>query len=184
MTREHDELVRTVFAVDEPCAAVVMAELLRSGRLAPAVAVEFVARAWDATPWPMAVLPRERWVALFRAAGYTHEFEPAAAPEEPLWLFRGSDEAGAEGMCWTSNLDVALWFAARFDEGWVWRARVEPWRLLAFMAETYEDQHVIDTTDLVLEVVAGPGDVAAVDVDALTDRLDALVERRHLAGVP
>jgi hypothetical protein len=62
--------------------------------------------------------------------------------------------------------------------GWVWRARVESPRLLAFMASTYEDQFVVDTDGLEAEVVAGPGDVAAVDRDALAARLDALVEER------
>lgn len=179
MSGRLDALVGEVLEVNGAGAAALMAELLRQGRLSEKTAQECVARAWDLVPSPMSVLTRKAWVALFRAAGYTHEFAPAAPPSVPLVLFRGSDEAGQEGLCWSSNLDVALWFALRFDEGWVWRAEASPWRVLAFMAETYEDQFVVDTTGLEMEVVADPEALAAVDVDEVAARLDALVEARH-----
>ena len=176
MTAEHDALVELALEVDGPSAAALMDVLLRSGRASQGVLERCVAPAWDLCSWPMAVLPRERWVALFRAAGYTHEHRPAVAPVGPLRLFRGSEAAGELGMCWSTNIDVARWMAAKHDEGWVWSAQVEGWRLLGFMAAGYEDQYVVDTTDLVATVIASPAGVAAIDVDALAARLDAVAD--------
>jgi hypothetical protein len=154
-------------------AAVLLEVFERLGRLQVEVASRLVPRAWDLCPAPMLVLSRERWVRLFRVAGYTHEFVPAAPPTGVLRLYRGSDERGREGLCWPSNLDVARWLASRYDEGWVWVAVVEPVRLLAFVAAGYEDQFVVDTTGLVAEVLEGPEVVRGLDVDELSLRLDA-----------
>lgn len=174
MSAVHDGLVRAALAVDGAPAAVLMDLFERQGRLPDEVAAVCVPRAWDLCAWPMSVLSRERWVRLFEVAGYSHEFVPARRPAEALRLYRGSDAAGGEGLCWSSNPDVARWMAARFEEGWVWSAVVEPSRLLAFMAAGYEDQFVVDTTGLVAEVVEGPPVVAAYDVDELAARLDAV----------
>lgn len=178
MTAEHDALVELALDVDGPAAAVLMDTLLQRGRLSPAIASRCVARAWDVCGGPMSVLPRDRWVALFESSGYTHEFAPAERPRETLRLYRGSDAAGAEGMCWSTNPDVARWLAVTHDVGWVWVADVEPWRLLAFMAETYEDQFVVDTRGLEATVFERPGVVAGLDVDELANRLDERVGAR------
>lgn len=178
MTSEHDALVDLALEVDGPPAAVLMELMDRTGRLSPEVARRCVARAWDLCGAPMLVLPRDRWVALFEAAGYTHEFEPAERPAGTLTLYRGSDAGGGEGMCWSTNPDVARWLASGYPEGWVWVAEVESSRLLAFMAETYEDQFVVDTRGLVSVVFEEPAVVGALDPEVLASRLDALVDER------
>lgn len=175
MTGEHDALVQLALEVDASAAAVLLDVLHRAGRVSSSVLSCCVPIAWDLCSWPMSVLPAERWVGLFRAAGYTHEFEPAEAPAGPLRLFRGSDAAGELGMCWSTNLDVARWLASAHPEGWVWSAEVEGWRLLAFLAAGYEDQFVVDTTGLATRVVETPVEVAALDREALAERLDAVV---------
>ncbi len=177
MGTDHDALVALALEVDGAAAAVLLDLFEEIGRLS-ATARELVAPAWDLCSAPMSVLSRERWVRLFRAAGYTHEFAPAQRPTRTLRLYRGSDARGRLGMCWSTNLDVARWFAARQDEGWVWASDVEPWRLLAFMAAGYEDQYVVDTTDLEAVVVERPSTVAAMDPDALVRRLDAVAGAR------
>lgn len=163
-------------AGDAPAAAVLLDLLERDMLLTPAVAVELVPQVWDRCSAPMRVLDVSGWVAMFRCAGYTHEFVPAELPAKTLRLYRGSDASGELGMCWSSNVDVARWVASKYDEGWVWVADVEPPRLLAFMAATYEDQFVVDTTGLAPVVFEHPGQVAAIDPEELAGRLDALVE--------
>lgn len=174
---ERAALVELALDVDPAAAAVLLDDLERMGhRVGDSALTRLVPRVWDLCSWPMGTLPRERWVALFRDAGYSHDFEPAERPAGALRLFRGSDAAGAEGMCWSTNLDVARWLALPYDEGWVYEAAVEPERLLAFVAPVYEDQFVVDTTGLEISVLEEPAQVAAIDVDALAERLDRLVE--------
>jgi hypothetical protein len=165
-------VLEAALAVDGVSCAAQLDLFEREGWLSEDAAGWFVARAWDLCGHPMQVLPRERWVALFRLAGYTHEFVPAPRPVEAVRLFRGSDEAGAEGMSWSSRLDVARWFAVQRAGGRVWSAVVEPWRLLAFMAGVSEDQTVVDTAGLVAEVVEGPEVVSAFDEVVVAERLD------------
>lgn len=177
---ERAALVDLALELDAEAAAVLMDRFARDGRLSEEVARRCVAETWDLCPSPMAVLAADRWAELFRTAGYTHEYVPAPAPAETLRLYRGSDAAGEFGMCWSSNPDVARWFAIRYDEGWVWAADVAPWRLLAFMAAVYEDQYVVDTAGLYTEVMEDPAAVRALDIEALTDRLDALAAEAEL----
>lgn len=160
-------------ALDVGGAAAVLLDLFdRQGRLSQGDAGWFVPRAWDASAYPMSVLPRGRWVVLFRLAGYTHEFEPAQRPGGPLRLYRGSDSVGRGGMCWTSNVDVARWMASRFTDGAVYVAEVGSERLLAFLAPGYEDQFVVDTEGLAVEEFEAWWEVGGLDVEQLMDRLD------------
>lgn len=158
--------------------AALLAGLLHLGKLRSEEAQLLVPRAWDRVGRPMGLLTREQWVALFRCGGYTHEFEPAERPDRAQRLFRGSDAAGALGMCWSANVDVARWLASGYDDGHVWSAAVEPWRLLAFMATGYEDQFVVDTQGLErqMELVEGPEEIAALDLEELGLRLDAVAD--------
>lgn len=144
----------------------------RIGVLSQELAAEFVAEAWDLCAWPMSVLPRARWVALFRFAGYTHEFRLASPPTETLRLYRGSDPRGREGLCWSTSVDVARYMALRFPVGMVWVAEVEPGRLLAYLDEGFERQFVVDTTGLAVDVWESPAEVVALDEVELLLRLD------------
>lgn len=169
----RDWMRESLDLLDGPAVAVELDRLRLVGDLPRGVAVEFVAEAWDLCPWPMSVLTRASWVALFGVAGYTRELVPAPRPRVALRLFRGSDPAGVEGLCWSESRDVARWMAGRFAVGVVWSAVVEPWRLLAYLDEGWEQQHVVDTTGLQVEVVDGPGVVAGLDREALVAGLDA-----------
>lgn len=173
-------VLEAALAVDGVACAAQLDLFEREGWLTGELATYFVARAWDLCGHPMQVLARERWVSLFRLGGYTHEFEPAPRPVDPVRLFRGSDEAGAEGLSWSRSVDVARWFAVQRREGRVFSALVEPWRLLAFMAGGCEDQAVVDTEGLAVEVVEGPEVVSALDEQVLAERLDLWSAGRSL----
>ena len=185
MTRVEQRvaMVRAAVAAgDDEAAAVVLDLMERDAMLSPELALELVPSVWDRCGAPMLVLSVASWVGLFRRAGYTHDFEPAPQPTEPVRLYRGSDPAGELGMCWSTNPDVARWLASRFPDGRVWSAVVEPERLLAFVAPLYEDQYVVDTTWLRPVLFEGPDVVAALDLDGLFERLDLMVEDAAARG--
>ena len=182
MTVEHDALVELALELSGEAAAVLLDVFMRTGRVSQVILERCVAPAWDWCGAPMTVLTRERWIALFEAAGYTHEHQPGEPPVDPVRLYRGSDRPGEFGMCWSLNIDVARWLAASYADGWVWTAEVEPWRLLAFMAAGYEDQYGVDTTGLETTVLESPEVVAAIDRDELARRLDAVADGLGVGG--
>jgi len=100
--------------------------------------------AWSMAEYPQQHLEDWEWQALFLAA-----WEHLSHPEEPITLYRGvRDKAFAGRMSWTSSLEMARWFAARYDEGdgFVCKLTVEPYQVLARIIEGRdgEDEYVLD----------------------------------------
>jgi hypothetical protein len=67
-------------------------------------------------------------------------------------LYRGATALRNDGMAWTSSREIAEKFATgrlRGRElGEVWTANVEPWRLLAKVADRDEHEYVVNTDEL------------------------------------
>jgi hypothetical protein len=99
-------------------------------------------------------LERGAWRALFDAAGYRVDDVPAERPAGPLTLWRGSSPALKRNWSWADNQRWAEWYAGgsavQETSGLVWRAEVEPWRLLAKVTycEAGFAEYVVDTDGL------------------------------------
>lgn len=104
----------------------------------------------------------DEWREVFRLAGYRHNDDPADRPTEPLQLWRGATPELRAGFAWTDLRDAAWMFASGFmvqpDVGMVWRATVEPERLLAKITHSgtrhrwqHHAEYVVDTEGLLIE---------------------------------
>lgn len=142
--------------LNDHCIAADMSRMLARAELPRAWATECVPYAWRWSNHPLADLDQDGWIELFRYAGYTHNFEPAALPtEQTVRLWRGS--AHPDRMSWTTNRKRAQGFAIRNagmdrdadggeHEPQVWLAVVESTRLLAYVS--FEQEYVIDPRGL------------------------------------
>jgi hypothetical protein len=100
-------------------------------------------------------LSREEWRYLFKIAGYRETDSPAERPSQPLSLWRGATPEHRSNWSWTTRRDTAIHFASGWsvqtEIGLVWRAVVEPDRLLAKVTFAGEDEYVVDTEGLTIE---------------------------------
>ena len=117
-----------------------VAALDAEGLLRDEVASVVVPSSWCDVEFPMRALDRDTWHHLFTRAGYTVNGVPQERPDRPLTLWRGAVDAYADGWSWTDDRQVARWFAERRHQASlggakVWRATVEPSRLLARISD-------------------------------------------------
>jgi hypothetical protein len=120
------------------CPALVMTTHVEVN-LRPALAAWAVQEAWSGAEHPMMYLDKDEWLELFDLAGYTVNGKPSPRPTEAMTVYRGSDAEHCLGWSWTEDVALAQWFADRVIHtrpGIVWRARVEPVRLLARITES------------------------------------------------
>ncbi len=117
----------------------------------------FVGEVWKACDHPEAEVAEELWLLAFEQAGYTVDGRRAEYPDTPLILYRGASFERRLGMSWTDDVNVARWFASKWNDakgypGIVWTATVESWRLLARNTDTPdgEPEYIIDTFGLAL----------------------------------
>lgn len=100
-------------------------------------------------------LDRERWRALFEIAGYREDDEPAERPIEPMALWRGAMPKFRANWSWANLRDAAHMYASGWwvqeEVGIVWRAVVEPERLLARVSHGRYAEYVVDTDGLTIE---------------------------------
>ncbi len=79
---------------------------------------------WTGAEWPRETatwhlahagrFPIEPEIAqMFRLAGILKDDPATAPPTDPMRLYRGCTEYGAEGFSWTTNPETARWFAKR-----------------------------------------------------------------------
>jgi len=113
---------------------------------------ECVGTAW--CRWGDKQLDRETWRALFDLAGYREDDEPADLPTEPVVLWRGALPEYRRNWSWTDRRDAAHHFASGWvvqkEIGLIWRAVVEPERLLAKITGGCTE-YVVETTGLHIE---------------------------------
>ena len=102
-------------------------------RVGPADMAAIVADVWSAAEYPQSHLPVRDWCALFRLADYPK-------PDGPMTLYRGSTPGRARGMAWTTDADMARWFASRMRgtnprPAHVYTVNASPESVLAIMDE-------------------------------------------------
>jgi hypothetical protein len=108
-----------------------------------------ICSAWSMAEFPLVQLDEDQWRELFDHVGYVVDGKAAERPSEPLTLYRGAMPKFRNGWAWTDDRDLAQWFADRphhRGEGQVWKAVVEPERLLARISEQREgeSEYVVD----------------------------------------
>ena len=92
----------------------------------------------------------DRLVALFGAAGFvTDEETHDGPPTEPIMVFRGTLPRWTRSLAWTRSMDIAVWFAQRYDRGGsVYEATVEPCDVLGMFDGRGEQEVVIDPKNI------------------------------------
>lgn len=131
-----------------------LGSLWADGWLTEGLAAGVVGPAWSAAEFPDRLLDHDEWRSLFALGGYTVDGQRADRPLEPITLWRGSVEERRADWSWTDSREVAERYASgRYGRpvGVVWRAVVEPHRLLARNTDRQESEYVVDTEGLVIE---------------------------------
>jgi hypothetical protein len=148
MTAAYDEFMETEYAHQWSVMAREFHRLAR--RMSDDEVASEIAGVWCAADWWTDKVSRRQWVRLFRRAGYMMVAEPAERPREAVRLWRGCIVPerrawGIGGMSWTTDKDVARWFAdvsswnaqrklPLLRNGTVLEALVQPAALLAHSA--------------------------------------------------
>lgn len=82
------------------------------------------------------------WLRMFRYCGFVSD--GPSPPAGPLTVYRGAAPVWRKtGPAWTTDLDVACWFANRHPEGAVWRAVVEPRHVLGLLDDSDEHEVIV-----------------------------------------
>lgn len=104
------------------------------------------------------LVPHVVWRGLFEGAGYRIDNEPADRPTEALTLYRGGLPRFRANWSWSPERATARQFAragvGHGEVGVIWRAVVEPERLLARLTESHVlgfTEYVVDTDGLRIE---------------------------------
>lgn len=128
-----------------------------------------VVDAWTMAESPESHYGAEFWVWHFREAGYFHDGADHQSPAAPMTLYRGCSLGRERRMSWTDDLDTARWFAARVGDsglhGRVIQAKVQPWRVLAYIHEEGrgESEWVIDSRSIRYKVYEESGAFASFE---------------------
>lgn len=144
-----------------------MIELLLADMVPDDLLPGLLPHAWAfSTHYPSAYADMDTYVALFRRAGFVTDFLEVIPPKSPLTIYRGVPHARDEGtraIAWTSDLNVARYFAHRLDhladpeifgedvrqvEPTIWKATVPPEGVLALFYGQNEIEVVVDPGSL------------------------------------
>ena len=126
-----------------------LADLFDAGRLDATLLQVLLPMVWrnmlDDCP-----LDVETWRRLFLAAPFTIDSRLVRSRRRRRRLFRGAIGANREGLSWTTNRNIAWYFArhrqAGGQRGQVWTAWVPAQRFLARLSD--EDEFVVDARGL------------------------------------
>ena len=131
--------------LDERCR--VLDRLFAAGTLDRAALRRGVTLAWTA-PYPQEELPVDRWVAMFRAAGFVSDHAGNKQPTRPLEVFRACDPGRERRMTWTASWPTVEWFRREYDRAEVWQATVPPEAVLAVLGTWPATEIVVDPAAL------------------------------------
>lgn len=91
---------------------------------------------------------QDELIPIFRELGFITD-EEHDAPTESITVFRGTLPEWVEGMSWTRSMDIAVWFAQRFDrKGVVYTCEAEPTDILAMFDGRGEQEVVLDPSTI------------------------------------
>jgi len=123
-----------------------------AGALAPGAIAELAPDAWSMPEYPQEWLTARQWRALFDAAGFTVDGEPAERPTTPVRVWRGAYPWKRRWWSWTTSCERAERFANRLPPpgGQVWATLAPPGALFAMIGESHrgEAEVVLDSRGL------------------------------------
>ena len=107
-----------------------------------------LSEAWQMAEWPTAALGARTWLAMFKSAGFVSDCG-SQRPQGPVVAYRGALQTAMRGFSWTTDPELADWFANRIDlvmpgEGRVFKATVAPTAVLGHFTERGEDEVVLN----------------------------------------
>ena len=76
-----------------------------------AVVAQHIGKAFAHCSRPAELLTQQRWLTLFKRAGFTVDGRPTKRPQEPTRLYRAAEPQHARRMSWTPSLDTAHGYA-------------------------------------------------------------------------
>jgi hypothetical protein len=129
----------------------VLCNAVYSGVVTPPTVAAVIGNVWQFSY--TCNLGPDAWVHMFRLGGYTRNCRPAERPPGPLRLYRGAPPEIRCGLSWTPDPQIAEHYAhhqggfVSSEHGAVWRADLEPERLLACLV-TNEIEYVVDAEGL------------------------------------
>jgi len=138
-------------------------EAWRRHRISTALMRSRVAEVFAWVRTPEALLPTEKWLTLFRHAGFTHDGVPASPPSGVTQLWRASAPEHRFRMSWTPSLSTARGYAAGQNHaepgaGRIYTAHVPPERVLAVLdaklANPLEVEWIVNTRGLEVEEIS------------------------------
>jgi hypothetical protein len=114
---------------------------------------ELIRYVWALAEFPEEYLGQRKWVELFRKGGFSSDH--AAPPTEALRVYRGCISRCVRHMAWSTEIEVARWFAARINLngiGSVYTALIDPSAVLAI----HIARGSVEQPDHELEVIVDP----------------------------
>lgn len=109
--------------------------------------------AWRMAEWPERAVEPDMWAMLYRMVGFTVEgvqADPKDHLPAEVVLYRGATPDRKMGMSWTTDPQVAQWFANRFVgyETHVYRTTVRRDQVLAMGGRDGEHEVILDVEQL------------------------------------
>ena len=146
--RDVETLTSALWRVGNHDRLPLLDQLAERGLVAPEVLNAVLASEWTNAGYP-ADLGAARVVTLLRHAGFVTDTEGLTPPTDRLLVYRGADRRAARGVCWTTNPELAAWFAERGayfgnPQTTVFTAMVAPRGVLGVFLGRGESEVVVD----------------------------------------
>jgi hypothetical protein len=110
---EQGDYLQALGMADRPAVIPIIEGWYRAGALDAVMLNQALAKHWSRVEFP-SQFGKRKLVRLFRAAGFVTDTEGTEPPTAPLVVYRGCGDRFVRGLSWTTDLDSARWFAARF----------------------------------------------------------------------
>lgn len=118
------------------------------------------------------------WAELFETAGFVTDTPGYVRPASPLAIYRGARLGGERGWSWSTDRDVAAWFARREHDcgtpAVLLRATIAPEYILGVFNDRNEAEVLIDPDGLEWSAVQ--------TIDAASEEARAGFDRCNVAG--
>ena len=125
---------------------------------------QLLASEWTDGGWPADMkLGTRRLVRMFRDAGFVTDTEGVVPPTEPMTLYRGAGVHNVRGLAWSTNEEVAIWFARRLHRFMpetypcLYTVTMPPHHILGRFLDRDEDEVIVNALALRCRVDFGDG---------------------------
>lgn len=146
---EFERLMEFVAARTHETAPQQLWQLAQSEQTSPGLLAVLLPDVWR-NKLDDCALPLQAWREMFTVVPYTADRALTPRPGRGRWLYRGATAEHRDGLSWTTNHAIALYFATHRQHpgtsGTVWECFVPPHRMHAYLADEHE--YIADVRDL------------------------------------